>query len=77
MWSVPNFIPLSPDSVHQIWRAIKPFDFHTTYGLMGEMTVVRQKEGHRMELKERVLESAKIATRAMGYREHAVLEERL
>jgi hypothetical protein len=76
-------MPLDPDAILRIWRAIKPFAFHTTYGMMVDSMVVRDGdrgsgggEG-RMGVKEKILESAKIAVRRMewGERGHAVLVE--
>lgn len=40
LWSIPNFIPLPPDKVLQIWRALKPFEFKATYGVMAKFTNV-------------------------------------
>jgi len=40
LWSIPNFIPLSPNTVLQIWRALKPYDFKATYGVMAKITNV-------------------------------------
>jgi glyoxylase-like metal-dependent hydrolase (beta-lactamase superfamily II) len=40
LWSIPNFIPLPPDEVVKIWRALKPFDFKATYGVMAKITNV-------------------------------------
>ena len=69
MWSIPNFIPLPPAKIEAIWRAVEPWDFTTTYGLVRNMDV------HDPNLKKRVLESAKIQIRAEGYTEHSLLEE--
>ncbi|KAK5124148.1 hypothetical protein LTR85_001851 [Meristemomyces frigidus] len=69
MWAVPNMIPLPPAELHKMWQAIKPFEFESTHGaFVGQE--VRAKE-----VKRRVLESMKIQTKAMGWDEHAVLEE--
>ena len=40
LWSIPNFIPLAPDEVLKIWRALKPFDFKATYGVMAKLSNV-------------------------------------
>jgi len=76
---------LDPDAILRIWRAIKPFFFHTTYGNMVDIMVVRDEDGDRgsgggegrIGVKEKMLESAKIAVRRMGWGEHghAVLGE--
>jgi hypothetical protein len=76
-YTVPNFVPLDLDSILRIWRAIKPFDFHTTYGNMVDTMVVRERSGQRMTVKERVLESAKIAVKMIGWREHQIPAETL
>ncbi|PWY88528.1 metallo-beta-lactamase family protein [Aspergillus heteromorphus CBS 117.55] len=65
MWSYPNMIPLPPDDVHTIWKSIRHTDFDTAYGAFVGMDT----HGH---CKRRVLESAKIFVRAMGYRDHAI-----
>lgn len=62
-------IPLPPDEIHRIWRAIKPFYFNTTYGAFDGMDVM--DEG----LKARMLESMKIQVRAMGWMGHPILGE--
>ena len=72
MWSVPSMIPLSPDQILGIWKAMKGFDLKVSYGLMG---TVRQKEVGKDSLLKRVLESAKIAVKHMGYEKHSILDE--
>ena len=69
MWSIPNFIPLPPAKIEAIWKAVKPWDFTSAYGLVKGMNV------HDPNLKKRVLESAKIQMRAEGYTDHAFLQE--
>ncbi|KAK5112488.1 hypothetical protein LTR62_004245 [Meristemomyces frigidus] len=69
MWAVPNMIPLPPDELHRMWRAIAPFEFESTHGaFVGQE--VRDKKA-----KFRVLESMKIQTKAMGWIDHPLLEE--
>ncbi len=68
-------MPLDPDSILRIWRAIKPFEFHTTFGNVVDTMVVRERSGQRMSVKERLLESATIAVRRMGWREHGIFAE--
>lgn len=75
LFSIPNFVPMDPDSTLRIWRAIQPFDFHTTYGNVVDTMVVRERSGDRIGVKARVLESAKIVVRRMGWRDHAIFEE--
>jgi len=68
-WSIPNMIPLPPDEVLGIWKALKPYEFTATHGAFKGIDV-RSKD-----VKRRVLESAKIQIRAEGYTHHALLEE--
>jgi hypothetical protein len=69
MWSYPNMIPLPPDKVHAIWKALKPFDFEATYGgFTGQ-------NNRRPDLKKQVLESMKIFVRTAGHTNAAVLQE--
>jgi hypothetical protein len=64
-------IPLSPSKVHGIWKAIKPFDFDTTYGgFMGQNVT-------RPDLKKQVLESMKIFCKVGGHEQAAVYDETL
>ncbi|KAA8649855.1 putative metallo-beta-lactamase domain protein [Aspergillus tanneri] len=69
MWSYPNMIPLPPDEVHKIWKAIAHTEFDDTYGAFeGGETFGNSKR--------RVLDSAKIIVKAMGYLDHAIHQER-
>ncbi|KAL2862846.1 putative metallo-beta-lactamase domain protein [Aspergillus lucknowensis] len=68
MWSYPNMIPLSADDVHGIWQAIKHTDFEITRGAFIGMDT-------DTDSKKRLLESAKIFVRAMGYLDHAIHRE--
>ncbi|KAK5452772.1 hypothetical protein LTS15_006920 [Exophiala xenobiotica] len=77
LWSIPNFIPLPPDTVMQIWKALAPFEFKATYGVFAKMANVFERPGQTLSLKGRVLQSAKIAVKAMGYSEHAIFAEEL
>jgi hypothetical protein len=70
-------IPLSPDEILRIWRVLKPWDFKATYGVMAKWSNCFEKETDRKPLKERLLDSAKMAVRAMGYTEHAIFSESL
>ena len=60
-------IPLPPDQILQIWKAIESFDFDTTLGAFNTMDV-RDKE-----MKKRLLESMKIQVRGEGWKEHEIL----
>ena len=75
LWSIPNAIPLSPDQILGIWRTLKCFEFESTYGVFAEISNVKQTLNHRMMLKQRILESAKIAVKRMGYQHHAIFQE--
>jgi hypothetical protein len=77
LWSIPNAIPLSPDQILGIWRTLKRFDFQATYGVFAGVSNVKELDGQRMSLRQRVLESAKIAVRRMGYQQHEILQESL
>ncbi|RAH87076.1 hypothetical protein BO86DRAFT_352329 [Aspergillus japonicus CBS 114.51] len=68
LWSYPNMIPLPPDEVLKIWKAIEHTDFDSTYGAFVGMHT-------HGDSKKRVLESAKIFVRAMGYLDHAIYKE--
>ena len=77
LWSIPNMIPLSPDEILRIWRVLKQWDFQATYGVMAKWSNVFEKTTDRKTLKERLLDSTKIAVQAMGYTEHEVFQESL
>ncbi|KAL9032287.1 MAG: hypothetical protein Q9180_006593, partial [Flavoplaca navasiana] len=68
-WSIPNMIPLTPDDIMTIWRAVKTFDFDTTYGAFNGMTV------SDANMKVRILMSMKIQVRSMGWKDHELLKE--
>ena len=61
-------IPLPPDDILKIWKAIERFDFDTTLGAFVGMDV--RDEG----LKRRVLESMQIQTRGEGWLRHEILD---
>ncbi|KAE8136689.1 beta-lactamase-like protein [Aspergillus pseudotamarii] len=68
MWSYPNMIPLPPDEVHNIWKAVEDLDFDDIRGgFMGT-----EVNGN---CRQRVLESAKIFVKSMGHLEHTIHEE--
>lgn len=69
MWSYPNMIPLPPNEIHGIWKALKPFEFDTTYGGFPGQNVTRK------DLKKQVLESMKIFIKIGGHETARVLEE--
>ena len=77
LWSIPNFIPLPPSDILRIWRQLKQVEFKATYGVMAKVTNVFERKEDKVSLKERLLESAKIAVRMMGYESHEIFEETL
>ncbi|PYI12280.1 hypothetical protein BO78DRAFT_356155 [Aspergillus sclerotiicarbonarius CBS 121057] len=68
MWSFPNMIPLPPDDVHNIWKAVKHTEFDQAYGAFVGMDTAGN-------CKKRLLDSAKILVKAMGYLDHAIHAE--
>ena len=64
-------IPLRPDVIHEMWKAIKSYSFDTTHGAFAGMDVRDQ------DLKGRLLESMKIQVRAQGWDDHPLLVEEL
>lgn len=69
MWSIANRIPMGPDAVARIWALVKDLEFEVALGAFEGQDV----RGNGV--KRRLLESARIYVRAMGYERHAVLEE--
>jgi hypothetical protein len=61
MWSYPNMIPLSPDAVWGIWKAVKGFEFWSTYGGFPGQDI--RGEG---DLRRRVLQSMQIWVSRLG-----------
>ena len=62
-------IPLPPEAVHGIWKALKPFKFEATYGgFTGQ-------NNRRPDLKEQLLESMKVFVRTAGHKDAEVLKE--
>ncbi|EDN10617.1 metallo-beta-lactamase [Histoplasma capsulatum] len=65
MWSYPNFIPLPPDDVYGIWKAIADLSFDDTHGAFWGRDTIGQS-------KKRLLESAQIYVKSTGYADHAI-----
>ena len=61
-------IPLPPDEILKIWKAIEHLEFDTTHGAFVGMDV--RDEG----LKRRMLESMQIQTRGEGWERHEILD---
>lgn len=62
-------IPLPPDKIHAIWKAIKSFEFSSTHGLFLGWEIRGQ------DVKGRVLESMKIQVRNQGFETHEIFGE--
>jgi hypothetical protein len=62
-------IPLPPDEVHGIWKAVADLDFEDTHGAF----LTRDTRGNS---KERVLQSAQLFIRFIGYPEHVIHSEK-
>ncbi|KAI5245083.1 hypothetical protein E4T42_06902 [Aureobasidium subglaciale] len=58
-------IPLPPDTIHAMWKAVEPYDFTATHGWD-----IRDEN-----IKKSVLESMKIQVRNQGFAAHALLDE--
>ena len=54
-------IPLPPDKIRDIWKALEPFDFSSTHGAFLGQDV------RDVEVKRRVWESVRIQIRAEGH----------
>lgn len=67
--SIPNMIPLPPDTIHNMWKAVKPYDFTATHGLFTGWDIRDEN------VKKSVLESMKIQVRNQGFAQHALLDE--
>lgn len=84
MWSYPNMvrrlllsavsqmlttqIPLTPDDVHGIWRAVSGLDFDDAHSAFAGRDA-------RGGAKKRLLESAQLFVKAMGHADHAIHQE--
>lgn len=71
MWSIPNNIPLSPEEIFKIWRALKGFSIEATYAFVN----VKSQAGDTTSIPERILESAKVVVKRMGFDNHQILNE--
>ncbi|RMD40052.1 hypothetical protein DV735_g5089, partial [Chaetothyriales sp. CBS 134920] len=77
LWSIPNYIPLPPNDILRIWRRLKPLEFKATYGIVAKLSNLFERDGDPVSLKQRLLDSVKLAVKAMGYEQHEALEESL
>jgi len=60
---------MPPKDIVNIWKVLKPYKFATTHGAFTGLDVRDSR------VKARLLESAKIAIRGMGYEESQFIEE--
>lgn len=63
-------IPLAPNDIHEIWKALEGLEFDDTHGGF---------TGHDTygDSKKRLLESAKLYVKHAGYIDHAIHDEAL
>jgi len=61
-------IPLPPRELLNMWKALAPYDFDSTFGAFKGL-IVRDEM-----VKKRVLDSMKIQVRAEGWDHHELLE---
>lgn len=61
MWSIPNMIPLSGETVFAMWAILKHHDFTSTHGAFVGTDIVAA------DVKQRVLDSMKIQTQFAGW----------
>ncbi|KUI70630.1 Uncharacterized protein YmaE [Cytospora mali] len=67
MWSIPNWIPLSPNEISHMWDVLNKYEFTSTHGaFMGQ-------EIEDTQIKTRVLESMQIQIARMGWTDHPFL----
>lgn len=69
MWSIPNWIPLSPDEIVRMWSVLKKYDFRSTHGAFVGQDI------EDVCIRQRVLESMQIQVRHMGWVDHPFLKE--
>jgi hypothetical protein len=62
-------IPLTPKAIHGIWKAIKSFEFDSTYGGFPGQNLKRP------DLKKQVLESMKIFLKRSGHENVGIFKE--
>lgn len=67
-WSYPNRIPLPPDELLRMWNILKHYSFTAVHDAFEDQDL------EAADARERVLESMKIQTRAMGHPTHAILQ---
>ncbi|ORX80538.1 beta-lactamase-like protein [Basidiobolus meristosporus CBS 931.73] len=70
MWSYPNLVPLAPQAIGEIWKAVKPFQFDEMYGAWVSHNLLRNARAI-------VLKSAQRYVRAENHPNDAILSESL
>ncbi|OLN88184.1 Uncharacterized protein YmaE [Colletotrichum chlorophyti] len=70
MWSYPNMIPLSPEDVYGIWKAVAGLDFEDAHSAFSGRDA-------RGDAKRRLLESAQLFVRSIGYADHPIHSEKV
>ncbi|WYZ42307.1 hypothetical protein EsH8_VI_000006 [Colletotrichum jinshuiense] len=65
MWSYPNMIPLSPEDVYSIWKAVAGLEFDDAHSAFAG----RDARGNA---KRRLLESAQLFLKSIGYVDHPI-----
>ncbi|KAB8766481.1 hypothetical protein FH972_026641 [Carpinus fangiana] len=68
MWSIPNELPLGPDAIYRIWKALDGIEFRKAYGLLPQKQVMDEAG-----LRGRLLESMQITLRCAGHPDHPLL----
>ncbi|OIW26003.1 metallo-beta-lactamase family protein [Coniochaeta ligniaria NRRL 30616] len=69
MWSIPNWIPLSPDEIVRMWIVLKKHDLRSTHGAFVGQDI------EDVCIKQRILESMQIQVQHMGWVDHPFLKE--
>lgn len=72
MWSIPNMIPLAPNTMVEMWKVLRNHDYVSTHGAFMGTDIIGNNES---EMRSRVLESMQIQVRYMGYDNHSLLLE--
>ena len=75
MWSIPNMIPLPPDTIARMWNVLRNHEFTSTHGAFVGTDIRDASGGSSAGVKRRVLESMQIQVKTMGWGNHALLTE--
>lgn len=68
-YAFPNFIPLGPTAMHEMWKRLKPWDFKSLYSLF-YVTTVRD-----LDVKKMVLDSMQRQARHQENANYPLLKE--